>query len=103
MAGAQDVRYGSKAACAVRNVMSALPPIADICIALVHVRFVPKADIGLRGLYVCFGGKADIARTCRSVRLRSAQALTLWRIIVVAIPRQTARNLALVAGPAPYR
>jgi hypothetical protein len=25
---------------------------------------VPIADIGLRGLYVCFGGKADIARTC---------------------------------------
>lgn len=25
--------------------MSALPPIADICSALAHVRFGPKADI----------------------------------------------------------
>ena len=27
--------------------MSALPPIADICSAQAHVRFVPIADIGL--------------------------------------------------------
>jgi hypothetical protein len=27
--------------------MSALPPKADMCGALVHVRFGPKADIGL--------------------------------------------------------
>jgi hypothetical protein len=78
-------------------------PKADIGLRGLYVCFGGKADIGLRGLYVCFGGKADIAPTCRSVRLRSTQALTLWRIIVVAIPRQTARNLALVAGPAPYR
>ena len=29
----------------MQNVMSALPPIADICGAQVHVRFVPIADI----------------------------------------------------------
>jgi hypothetical protein len=28
-------------------VMSALPPKADMCAALVYVRFGPKADIGL--------------------------------------------------------
>ena len=27
--------------------MSALPPKADMCGALAHVRFVPKADIAL--------------------------------------------------------
>ena len=29
----------------VQNAMSALPPIADMCSALGHVRFVPIADI----------------------------------------------------------
>jgi hypothetical protein len=28
-----------------------------------HVRYWHKADIGLRGLKVCFGGKAGIHRT----------------------------------------
>ena len=36
---------GQKQTCAVQNGMSALPPIADMCGALAHVRFVPKADI----------------------------------------------------------
>ena len=36
---------GQKQTCAVQNVMSALPPTADMCIALAHVRFVPTADI----------------------------------------------------------
>jgi len=29
---------------AAQKAMSALPPKADICSALAHVRFVPKAD-----------------------------------------------------------
>jgi len=29
---------GQKQTCAVQNVMSALPPTADMCIALAHVR-----------------------------------------------------------------
>ena len=29
----------------MQNVMSALPPIADMCSALGHVRFVPIADM----------------------------------------------------------
>ena len=36
---------GQKQTCAVQNVMSALPPKADICSTLGHVRFVPIADI----------------------------------------------------------
>ena len=36
---------GHKQTFAVQNVMSALPPKADMCSALAHVRFVPKADI----------------------------------------------------------
>ena len=38
---------GQKQTFAVQNVMSALPPKADICSALGHVRFVPIADIRL--------------------------------------------------------
>ena len=36
---------GHKQTFAVQNVMSALPPKADMCGATRHVRFVPKADI----------------------------------------------------------
>jgi hypothetical protein len=34
------------------RMMSALPPKADMCGALAHVRFVPKADI--KTIHVCF-------------------------------------------------
>ena len=59
---------GQKRTCAAQKGMSALPPKADIEGVECDIRFVPIADIGLLGLYVCFGGKADIARTCRSNR-----------------------------------
>ena len=36
---------GQKQTCAVQRAMSALPPIADMCGATRHVRFVPIADI----------------------------------------------------------
>ena len=36
---------GHKQTCAAQKGMSALPPKADICSALAHVRFVPEADI----------------------------------------------------------
>ena len=36
---------GQKQTCAAQKVMSASPPIADICGAQVHVRFGSKADI----------------------------------------------------------
>ena len=38
---------GHKRTFAVQKRMSALPPKADMCSALVHVRFVPKADIAV--------------------------------------------------------
>ena len=38
---------GQKQTFAVQNVMSALPPIADMCGATRDVRFVPKADIAV--------------------------------------------------------
>ena len=39
---------GQKQTFAVQNGMSALPPKADMCGALAHVRYVPKADIDHR-------------------------------------------------------
>jgi hypothetical protein len=42
---------GQKQTFAMQNVMSALPPIADMCSALVDVRFVPEADIIQRGYF----------------------------------------------------
>ena len=44
---------GHKRTFAVQNGMSALPPIADICSAQAHVRFVPIADIRTAGGYNC--------------------------------------------------
>jgi hypothetical protein len=39
---------GQKQTFALQKVMSALPPMADICSAQAHVRFVPIADISRR-------------------------------------------------------
>ena len=39
---------GQKQTFAMQNGMSALPPIADMCGAPAHVRFVPIADIRRR-------------------------------------------------------
>jgi hypothetical protein len=36
---------GQKQTCALQNVMSALPPKADMCGATSDVRFGPKADV----------------------------------------------------------
>jgi hypothetical protein len=45
------------------------------------VRYWHKADIGLRGLNVCFGGKADIVRTRKSCLLltQSGHFDSTWR------------------------
>jgi hypothetical protein len=42
---------GHKRTFALQKGMSALPPIADICSALVHVRFGPIADITELGFH----------------------------------------------------
>jgi hypothetical protein len=47
---------GQKQTCASQNVMSALPPKADMCTALVHVCFGPIADIGGATLFDHFVG-----------------------------------------------
>ena len=39
---------GQKQTCAAQNVMSALPPKADMCGATRDVRFVPLADMAVR-------------------------------------------------------
>jgi hypothetical protein len=58
-----NVRFGQKRTCAPRTVMSALPPKADMCIALAHVCFGPIADIGK--LFDHLIGKCDhIGRNC---------------------------------------
>ena len=50
---------GHKQTFALRNAMSALPPKADICSALAHVRFVPIADM----LAICrLTGSGAVAR-----------------------------------------
>ena len=51
---------GQKRTFAVQKGMSALPPIADMCSATRHVRFVPIADIG---------------SSIRSPRRRAAEAI----------------------------
>ena len=45
---------GQKQTCAAQKVMSALPPKADMCSALAHVRFVPIADMCSAKGHVCF-------------------------------------------------
>jgi hypothetical protein len=62
---------GQKQTCAVQTGMSALPPRADMCSALVYVRFVPIADIALFDLVlldelVCSPNKAigDVETEC---------------------------------------
>ena len=51
---------GQKQTCAAQNVMSALPPKADMCGATRDVRFVPIADI------------RHAARICASVASRTS-------------------------------
>ena len=51
---------GHKRTFAVQNAMSALHPIADMCGAKRHVRFVPEADMCGATNDVCYGPIADI-------------------------------------------
>jgi hypothetical protein len=56
---------GHKRTFALRKPMSALPPKADMCGALAHVRYGPKADIGVDTMcvwtYQCFCGRVQAA------------------------------------------
>jgi hypothetical protein len=58
---------GQKQTFALQNVMSALPPKADMCTAHMNVRFGPKADIifkmSSRNFQVPFGNwRVDLTR-----------------------------------------
>ena len=48
---------GQKQTCAAQNVMSALPPKADMCSATRYVRLVPRADMA--PLFDHFVGKGE--------------------------------------------
>ena len=60
---------GQKQTCAVQNVMSALPPIADMCDATRDVRFVPIADIASFDHFV--GSRKDVWRYFQPKGLRN--------------------------------
>ena len=51
---------GQKQTCAAQKVMSALPPKADMCSALAHVRFVPIGGHCARSRDVRFTPQTDI-------------------------------------------
>ena len=62
--------------------------------AWLNVRFWHKADIGLRGLNVCFGGKAGIGA-----------ARITWRVENAPSPNQILAETYLIALPlrAPFK
>ena len=49
----------------LQQAMSALPPTADMCGALAHVRFVPIADMGRRRRWASMNLLAAVTRSCR--------------------------------------
>jgi hypothetical protein len=59
---------GHKRTFAVQKGMSALHPIADICSAQAHVRFVPKAD--MLGFGLVMFPMAPFYRLIRSAKVR---------------------------------
>ena len=75
---------GQKRTYAVQNVMSALPPKADMCSALGDVRFVPKADIAALFNHLV-GARENCPWGCgRRHRLfyLLARAVELWKPLV---------------------
>jgi hypothetical protein len=57
---------GQKRTFAAQNGMSVLPPIADMCSALAHVRFGPEADSRRYFHDVCFTPNSRIYRRVKS-------------------------------------
>ena len=64
---------GQKQTFAAQNGMSALPPIADMCGATQHVRFVPKADMIPVLLDNLIGALLERQRDVQAERLRSLE------------------------------
>ena len=54
---------GQKRTCAMQNVMSAFPPIADMCSAQADVRFVPIADIAAHSIISSASARIDVGNT----------------------------------------
>src|SRR5262245_40971871 len=79
---------GHKQTYAVRKAMSALPPKADMCGALAHVRFGPKADNGpiYRTDTQIFG---EITMSCRRGRGQREQTLLELLVVDCVQPSQT--------------
>src|SRR5262245_58520014 len=66
-----EVRFGSIADIRIAHAMSALPPKADMCGAVVHVCFGPIADIKTLDPRVAVPGEAEIAKGRNSDRASS--------------------------------
>jgi hypothetical protein len=73
---------GQKRTFAVQNIMSALPPKADICSALGHVRFVPITDMR-RFEPQNRRSPSLAARASRAIALKRTQPL--FRLVFVQV------------------
>ena len=83
---------GQKQTFALQNVMSALPPKADMCSATRHVRFVPIADIISYSIPRAFrsGALESIKKRVRAHRfllITRGQAHELRLILSVGVPK----------------
>jgi len=84
--------FAGKQTYAVQNGMSALPPKADMCSAVVHVCFGPKADIKLLDHLIGAGEQSGghCQAECRCGFQIDRQFVFVWRL-----HRQISRFLAL--------
>ena len=67
---------GHKRTCAAQKVMSALPPIADICGAQADVRYVPKADITVSYSITSSARESSEGGTVRPIALAAFRLIT---------------------------
>jgi hypothetical protein len=77
--------------------MSALPPIADMCSALTHVRFVPIADIGTKCASLRIAGK--IKRVGKPPMEHTKRSLALTKCPAKAAIGPAPRNLNSLQAP----
>ena len=83
---------GQKQTFAVQNVMSALPPKADICSATRYVRFVPIAAITASPRNVCLPPKADITPARNRKTLELTATFVIERERTCAVDQVIKRN-----------
>ena len=77
---------GQKQTFALQYLMSALPPKADMCIALAHVRYVPEADIATHSITSSARASTDggIVRPSAFAVLR---LITSWYLVAACTGR----------------